>query len=673
MDRLVRVLGMYTSGMSRSMHPSLLAILIFAITLATYAATMPTSVSLEDAGLFQMVCYQGGLAHPPGYPLFTLACSALVVSPEIMNGNLVSALFGSLTVVVFFFLLLSITRSRIVAMSAALAYAFSATFWAQSIIIEVYSLAAFLLFLSWYALDRFAHLKREADWFLACLIFGLALSNHWPLAMLSAPALLAVVWPEIRSLLFKLTTSRFLLLTLVSFALGLTPYFYLVTRPDDVFGVFGPINSFSEFIDYVSRSSYNDDKAGATIADKLAFLGWLPLETIRQIGFPLSLLAALGAYYSFRTAPRHQAIAVLLNYLGCTFLLTLVLGFEFDQRGQALFMPYPIIAYGSLAIWLGYGLLAISSLHHSLANKVTQGALGLFIVLTIALTNLPSNNRSEDSWVEDYFTLLLHSLPEDAVLFVGGDLLSFPVGYLHYVKGLRPDISVYNWNSLTFPNRLTPVWTSKPEREQRLMQFIGESNKPIFTIETRFSPVSSYGLYEQFQLPGMDNAYLLPEAEAFLDTLSDMYDEGRIFRQQELVLAEFIFAGFTKLYIRYQQQELTSLNAEQRKRFNRLLGTFSGKMMLIEDELSRTDRTPNQAVLRDVATAAGLQMPTHIIKEQQARYFYYSARILLLDPPETEKALRQLEQSINRFPAKANLAYCLRDDLRGIENSNGCD
>jgi hypothetical protein len=96
-------------------------------------------------------------------------------------------------------------------------------------------------------------------------------------------------------------------------------------------------------------------------------------------------------------------------------------------------------------------------------------------------------------------------------------------------------------------------------------------------------------------------------------------------------------------------------------------------MMLIEDELGRTDRTPNKALLREVATEAGLQMPTHIIKKQQARYFYYSARIHLLDPPETEKALRQLGQSINRFPAAANQAHCLRDNLLGMQSINGCD
>jgi hypothetical protein len=655
------------------MKQNLLVIPIFVIALVTYAVTMPTAITLEDAGLFQMICYQNGIAHPPGYPLFTLFCSTLVISPEIMNGNLVSALFGAFTVATFFFLLLSITHNAIIATSAALSYAFTATFWAQSIIIEVYSLAALLMFVCWYALHRFTQLKRDTDWFLACLVFGFALSNHWPLALLSTPALFAVVWPGLRPLVFKLAHARFLLLTLFFFSVGLTPYLYLVTRPDDVFSVFGPINSLSEFLDYVSRSYYNDDKPNATIEDKLAFFRWLPLETIRQIGFPLSMVAALGVYYSFRTAPRHLAIAFVLNYLGYTLLLTLLLGFEFDRHSQAIFMPYPIIAYGSLAIWLGYGLLAISSLHPSLSHRFVQGLLCLSMVLTIALTNLPGNNRSEDTWVEDYFVLLIESLPEDAILFVDSDILSFPIGYLHHVKGLKPDISLYNWYSLTFPNRLSPVRTSQQQRELILTQFIESRDRPVFTIKPRFSPTTSYGLYNQFQLPGMDNAYLLPEAEAFLDTLSDLYDEGLIFRQQELELTEFIFASFTRLYIRFQKQNLTPLSAEQRKRFYRLLGTFSGKMTLIEDELSRLDRNPNKALLRDVSTAAGLQMPAHIIREQQARYFYYSARILLLDPPDAGEALQQLEQSIKRFPATTNQAYCLKDELLGIQSINRCD
>ena len=226
------------------MHPAWLAVLLFLISLGTYVATMPVSVTLEDAGLFQMVCFQGGIAHPPGYPLFTIACRALVVSPEIMNGNLVSALFGSLTIVVFFLLLFLVTHNRVVSVTAALAYAFSATFWAQAIIIEVYTMAALLLYLCWYLLQRHVQFKQNSDWFLACLVFGLALSNHWPLVLLSTPALFAVTWPAVLPLLMKMTSLRFACLTFGLFFVGLSPYIYLVTRPEDVFGVFGPITGF---------------------------------------------------------------------------------------------------------------------------------------------------------------------------------------------------------------------------------------------------------------------------------------------------------------------------------------------------------------------------------------------------------------------------------------------
>ena len=40
--------------------------------LALYAATLPRTVVLEDDGLFLMAGVHLGVAHPPGYPLYTL-------------------------------------------------------------------------------------------------------------------------------------------------------------------------------------------------------------------------------------------------------------------------------------------------------------------------------------------------------------------------------------------------------------------------------------------------------------------------------------------------------------------------------------------------------------------------------------------------------------------------
>ena len=54
------------------------AVGVFVILIGIYVLTMPQSITLEDAGLFQMVCHGGGIGHPPGYPLFILGCQAFV-------------------------------------------------------------------------------------------------------------------------------------------------------------------------------------------------------------------------------------------------------------------------------------------------------------------------------------------------------------------------------------------------------------------------------------------------------------------------------------------------------------------------------------------------------------------------------------------------------------------
>ena len=54
----------------------------FTAAFVLYLRTMPRTITLEDAGLFQMVCHIGGISHPPGYPTFTLFCQGLVaISP----------------------------------------------------------------------------------------------------------------------------------------------------------------------------------------------------------------------------------------------------------------------------------------------------------------------------------------------------------------------------------------------------------------------------------------------------------------------------------------------------------------------------------------------------------------------------------------------------------------
>ncbi|MCY4459856.1 MAG: DUF2723 domain-containing protein, partial [Albidovulum sp.] len=71
----------------------------FAAPLLLYAMTMPRTVYLEDDGLFLAVARHLGVAHPPGYPLYTLlgyVFMQLPFSTPAAAGHFYSAFFGAL-------------------------------------------------------------------------------------------------------------------------------------------------------------------------------------------------------------------------------------------------------------------------------------------------------------------------------------------------------------------------------------------------------------------------------------------------------------------------------------------------------------------------------------------------------------------------------------------------
>ncbi len=65
---------------------------------------------------------------------------------------------------VFFVEGIRVAGYGILAMVAALAYAFSNTFWSQAMIIEVYSLAALMFMLSWLAAVFYLKTAQTAHW-----------------------------------------------------------------------------------------------------------------------------------------------------------------------------------------------------------------------------------------------------------------------------------------------------------------------------------------------------------------------------------------------------------------------------------------------------------------------------------------------------------------------------
>jgi hypothetical protein len=135
----------------------LLAVGLFAASLTLYVRTLAPSVAtlFDDSLEFPLVSYRLAIAHPTGYPLYTLLGKLFTLGGQNVawSVNLLSAVAGVLTVVLVYLIARQLTRRRLPALLGAVALAVSPVFWSQSVVAEVYTLSgAFVAALLWLAL-----------------------------------------------------------------------------------------------------------------------------------------------------------------------------------------------------------------------------------------------------------------------------------------------------------------------------------------------------------------------------------------------------------------------------------------------------------------------------------------------------------------------------------------
>src|SRR4051812_26123567 len=85
--------------------PLLAGVAVGLFSLVVYVLTLSPTVNFVDSGELISVGANAGIAHPPGYPLYTLLIilgGALPFSDRAVGVNLVSALAGALAVALFY-------------------------------------------------------------------------------------------------------------------------------------------------------------------------------------------------------------------------------------------------------------------------------------------------------------------------------------------------------------------------------------------------------------------------------------------------------------------------------------------------------------------------------------------------------------------------------------------
>ena len=269
---------------------------------ALYFSTAARDIVVGDTPELITAAATLGIAHPPGYPLFTMLghlFSLIPLGSIPFRVNALSVVCDSLAVGIIYLAAVRLTRSHIAAAVAALALAVDPIFWEWSLEAEVFPLnnvlAAILVLLVVIWNEQRTRLGVLVA---AFFVAGLALTNHQTIVLL-APALFFVMWLR-RAVLFE--HPGVLLLSIVAFAAGLTPYAYILwaAAHHPVYN-WGNVSSVHDLIGLITRRSY-----GATrLVNTPGYTGGPPWPRLAaffgSFGLLNGILICVGALELFRT------------------------------------------------------------------------------------------------------------------------------------------------------------------------------------------------------------------------------------------------------------------------------------------------------------------------------------------------------------------------------------
>ncbi len=446
----------------RSAIDLLLGLVFFGL----YLFTLVPAVLPADNGEFQLVAWKLGIAHPPGYPLYTVAgwlLSRFFASPALAL-NVLSAILAAITLAIVSRTVRVLTGSSVAGILAASLLGVSTTFWAQATTANIRMPTAFFtalcvsLLVTWsrhrIARNQESEPKEQRTdrpvassslrrvridpLNLFAFVFALGLSHH-----------LSLLFPGIFFILYILLVDpqilkqpRRWLKPIGFFALGLLPLLYLPLR-GATGGTFADGESAAflaqpaQFVDYVSGRGFEGDFFYFINTRPDLFLDrvkLLPTLFDFQFNWLVFILFAVGAV---RVIWKDWKLAVML--LGGIVLHTFVtLAYRAPQTVEYL-MP----AYVLIAVVIGYGLGAAKNARYSLL--VTRYVLGAACCAAIVL--LFANHFPSFQWLranEDtraYAADLLDAAPPNAILLSNWHWAN-PMWYLQQVEGRRPDVEV---------------------------------------------------------------------------------------------------------------------------------------------------------------------------------------------------------------------------------------
>lgn len=493
---------------SSSVHRHWDVLIFFLVSLALYVATAAPSVAtvFDDSLEFHVVLPTLGIAHPSGYPLYTLLGKLFITLAPFRDpagrANWLSALAAALTVAVLYLVARRFAGSRWAAAVATVAFALSPAWWSQAVLAEVYALHGLLmigfvyLLLRWEQVggwglgvgDQSSVLSRQssvvkrqassvehqasaggsqrsadgaqpstfhlplstpdAGLTAAALAFGLGMAHHRMIALLLPAALVFIFWTEPRLLR---QPRRWIL----PIAAGLAPlllYAYLPLRGRAVSSLDGTfVPTLTGTLDWVTARAYSGFLSGnpfGVARDAGFFVGLL----FTQFGALPLLAGVVGLLNGWRYAVRRYVFLILATAAAGAF------GVSYKVQDIDVFL---IPVFMLIALWIALGLgpffdsAQIAAVSLGRALRLPRGlrpwVLGGVSLLVSGILLIEPINAAGGDWAKRNQSRSwgVYDYGQDMLMNVapGGRVVGLLgettlLRYFRDVLGQRPDITV---------------------------------------------------------------------------------------------------------------------------------------------------------------------------------------------------------------------------------------
>lgn len=424
------------------------ALALFLGLFTLYAHQASPSVTAGDAGEFMATAATLSMAHPPAYPLYSLAARAFATLVPFgdfsYRTNIFSAFLSSAALMMLFLILTELGLSLSLGAFASVAVGFGLSFWTNALVTEVFPLNSFLAALIFF----FAARGTKNILFLDAgfLILGVGLGNHQTLLVMG-PVLL---WVAFRRYGGPMWVRRMPIWAGV-FLLGFCVNLYIPLRAAKSPPLnWGQATTVSRVIRILSRKDYGSftlalgETPARNVVNTQTQLVRFTRQLNHELPWPLVLLALGGLALALRRRET-WAEAALGGFLLTGPIFFLLSNMPFTGQSVGVMGRFFILP----AMFLSIGLAG----YQDRARWVLTSLVLLSLLMLLGQNIVEASGSRDDYLVADYGRSMLRTLPRGAAFFMeGGDDAFYSLAYLHEAKGLRPDLELHDRGGLIYPN-----------------------------------------------------------------------------------------------------------------------------------------------------------------------------------------------------------------------------